>query len=395
MLRKLQHKYTTTIHALYFTQKINQIFLYSTTTTKLTDESKNSFSNYLVNSLGFTQKQASLTCTKLRTQKVNNRLKFSNNANSVINFLKKHDFDDTHVKKFVSLYPKLLFAKVDKTIKPKFKLLKDEGFSKSDIIRVILKNPGLLHTGSESCLLPVIQALREIMGSNGCVVDVIAKILWREFGYVFKNLLPNVALLRNRGIPIEVIRKQLLWQPATLLKKPENFECIVSRVENKLGISCQSSRYMYGIHLLSGYSEESIESKCRLFESFGWTRPDIEAVLVKNTCCFSLSDARMKKKLDFLMNELRLEPAQLISHSALLTCSLEKRIMPRHNVLLILNEKHLVKKIPCFYTLLCMSESRFLKMFVLPFKEVHDVYAQHTGCDLKKLIQQQAEATVS
>ncbi|XP_074311916.1 uncharacterized protein LOC141647574 [Silene latifolia] len=341
-----QRKYI--VHGFHFTQNFQHLLLYSTATSKATTKS---LSNYLINSLGFSDKEALVTCTKFPVQKVND-FKFYDNAISVIHFLEQHGFDDTHLKKSICSYPILLCAKVDKTLKPKIKLLQDQGFSGSEISRVISVYPRILHAGLESRILPAIQVLRQIMGTDFDVVSVITKFQWYDVGYVVKNLLPNVDLLKKRGTPIEVIRKQLLWKPGTFLKKPDAFEDLV----NKLGFARGSSRYMYGITLLSGYTEATIDSKCRLFKSFGWDMADIATVLVKNTCFVMLSDEKIKNKLEFLMNELRLEPAYLISHSALLTCSLEKRLMPRHKVLQILKDKQLIAKTFSFYSAICMSD---------------------------------------
>ncbi|KAH9615658.1 hypothetical protein KSS87_013497, partial [Heliosperma pusillum] len=40
-----------------------------------------------------------------------------------------------------------------------------------------------------------------------------------------------------------------------------------------------------------------------------------------------------------------------------------------------------------FYGAITISEPSFLKRFVLPFKEVHEVYAKYTGCSLNMLSQ--------
>lgn len=69
----------------------------------------------------------------------------------------------------------------------------------------------------------------------------------------------------------------------------------------------------------------------------------------------------------------------LVSHCALLNYSLEKRIMPRNKILLALKEKGLIKMDYCLYSSLLLNETQFLKRFVLPFEEIHEIYAKHTG----------------
>ncbi|KAH9626019.1 hypothetical protein KSS87_012233, partial [Heliosperma pusillum] len=73
-----------------------------------------------VNSLGFSLQQALDTSTKLPSNNANSFKSFDN-ANSVV----------------VSFYPRILASNVDKTLKPKFKILQDQGFSGSDLVSVI------------------------------------------------------------------------------------------------------------------------------------------------------------------------------------------------------------------------------------------------------------------
>ena len=82
------------------------------------------------------------------------------------------------------------------------------------------------------------------------------------------------------------------------------------------------------------------------------------------------------------MKELGYKP-EYLTRKLLLTCSLEKRTVPRHKVLVVLNEKGLVT-----YPLdkaICLKELEFVKKFVLPFKEVHEVYCKHVVLSLEML----------
>ena len=58
---------------------------------------------------------------------------------------------------------------------------------------------------------------------------------------------------------------------------------------------------------------------------------------------------------------------------------------------LFLKEKCILEKNPSLNTAIRMTEYRFLKMFVLPFKEIHELYAQLAGCDMKMLTQESSE----
>ncbi|KAH9609277.1 hypothetical protein KSS87_003516 [Heliosperma pusillum] len=57
-------------HGFHFTQNLQHLLLSSTaTSSKSTEVTTTSLSNYLVNSLGFSHKEALFTCSKFPTQK--------------------------------------------------------------------------------------------------------------------------------------------------------------------------------------------------------------------------------------------------------------------------------------------------------------------------------------
>uniref|UniRef100_A0A803MHY7 Uncharacterized protein n=1 Tax=Chenopodium quinoa TaxID=63459 RepID=A0A803MHY7_CHEQI len=223
------------------------------------------------------------------------------------------------------------------------------------------------------------------MGCEHLVIRILTKPRRLRLSRVPRMLAPNVALLRSYGITIESIRKYLLTDVSPFLRNIDFFEDAVNKVEEKLGISRHSPQFFSGVYLLTHITEKTIESKRKVFRSFGWTESDIATLSSSSPILLALSGATIKKKLDFLMNELGYEPSYLSKRCNLLTCSLEKRILPRHKTLIVLKEKGFIKMDYLLESSLSMAESRFLKKFVLPFKEVHGVYSQHAGISLELL----------
>ncbi|KAL9238945.1 hypothetical protein vseg_013310 [Gypsophila vaccaria] len=375
---------------LQFLHGFQRFYLHSTAISK--SNSIDCCSNYLVSSLGFPHQQALSISAKLSNQcRRLNDLNISLNADLVVRFFEKHGFDDTRIRKMVSLNPRLLYSKVDKTLKPKFDFFMNEGFSRDDVIRVISANSNILMMSLDSSIAPALQIFRTVMTCDADVVNVLKNLKVWSFGAIAHHLLANVELLSGYGVPMELIRKHLLQKPLTFLRKPDIFKKIVCRVESRFGISKESPLFMYGIHLVSSFSEENIEAKFQMFKSFGWKQSDVETFIMKNASCFTISEAHIKKKMEFLMNEMGFDPAYLIAHTSLLTCSLDKRVVPRHKVLLVLKEKGLMKKIPVLVRVVQMSEPTFVNRFVLPFEEVHEVYAKHIGCSMKMLTKKTIE----
>ncbi|KMT00360.1 hypothetical protein BVRB_9g216690 [Beta vulgaris subsp. vulgaris] len=372
--------YNNGVKPLKFIDSIHHFIFYSTST--LTSIELNPyFENYLVENLGFSKHIARSTSTKfnqvLRSQgtKQVSRSKFVANAESVLAFLRQNGLNNSHIRIVVSSLPNILLSKVEKTLKPKVDYILNFGFSKSDFAQVVSVNPYALLNAQ---FFRAIEALKDVMGCDNDVITIMKKSSWNTTSSLSYNLIPNVALLRNYGISIELIRGRLLMHPQPFLRKTVIFKDLLVRVE-KLGIPRDSSRFLYGLHVLSGISEGNIESKIKMFESFGWMRSDVIDLIRSNPFCLALSEARIKKSLEFLMNDLGYEPAYIVSHNAMLNYSLEKRIVPRNRVLLALKEKGLIKMDHTLYTTLVLSELRFLKKYVLPFEEVHEIYAKHAG----------------
>ncbi|XP_074308325.1 transcription termination factor MTERF15, mitochondrial-like [Silene latifolia] len=177
-------------------------------------------------------------------------------------------------------------------------------------------------------------------------------------------------------------RNGILRYPVYYLKNTEIFQNIVVRIEEELGIPQNSGMFLYGMRVLCGSSKKSIELKYQLFKTFGWTEYDISELLRRNPIIFLICEEKIRKKLDFLMTELGYKPHFLATHSPLLSLSLEKRLAPRHHVLLVLKEKGLLDY--NFYTAAIKTEKQFLKILIEPFKKdapgLLELYQSNKGC---------------
>ncbi|XP_021766745.1 transcription termination factor MTEF1, chloroplastic-like [Chenopodium quinoa] len=380
--------------ALNFIHGFRHILLYSTSTSSsssISTEVNSDFAIYLVDFLGFSKQQALSTSTKLAQNRLRQGRKkvsefyFVENANSVITFFKQIGLEQSHIRNAVISQPQILLCNVDKNLIPKTQVLRNLGFSVSDFSELLRLNPSIYFMGLHSNIVPAIQALREIMGCERLVIRFLKKkCRWRPSS-VPNLLVPNINLLRSYGISIESIRKFLVRSPSPFFRRIEVLENAVIKVEEKLGISRLSPQFFSGVYLLTCNSEKTIESRQKVFRSFGWTESDVATLSSSIPSLLALSEATIKKKLDFFMNKLGYEPSFLSKRWNLLSYSLEKRILPRHKTLIVLKEKGFIKMDYLLESSVSMTESRFLKKFVLPFKEVHGVYSQHAGISLELL----------
>ncbi|XP_021723250.1 uncharacterized protein LOC110690689 isoform X1 [Chenopodium quinoa] len=372
---------------------------YSTSCSSSTEANpSSSLTNYLVEVLGFSSQQSLSTSTKLaqrpKSAKATNvstdLCNKASNANLITNFFKQNGFDESQIRKIILVQPRILLSNVDKTLKPKFEFLRGIGISGSVLSRIIALNPTLLCMR----LNPVIQTLRQVLGSdeNVCKALSSSSIYCRRgtLGTYHKHLLSNAELLKNYGIPYNIIQKHVMQDPESFVVSPLLFKDDLIKAEQKFRISRDSTMFLYVVRILRRLSEKNIESKFQVYKSFGWTQSDFFELIRRIPSCLGYSEAMTKMKLSFFMCELGYQPAYLMSRSAFMTCSLEKRVKPRHQVVLVLKEKGLIKKNYCFYSIIWMNELKFVNNLVLPYVEVHEIYANHVGVNAKLLTQGKA-----
>uniref|UniRef100_A0A0A9E1J9 Uncharacterized protein n=1 Tax=Arundo donax TaxID=35708 RepID=A0A0A9E1J9_ARUDO len=73
-----------------------------------------------------------------------------------------------------------------------------------------------------------------------------------------------------------------------------------------------------------------------------------------------LSEEQLRRKIEFFVTKVDLEPENILKRPILLTYSLEKRLVPRHCVAKVLEAKGLMKKGAGFCTVVAHGEDDFL-----------------------------------
>ncbi|CAK9184922.1 unnamed protein product [Ilex paraguariensis] len=330
--------------------------------------------DYLIDSLGFSREEAISASTKVT------HLKSPKNPDLVLNLLKQIGFDNTQIKNIVFSAPTLLSSDVDKTLKPKIRVLQDLGLSGSDLAKFIKGNRGLFNRGLDTHIIPSLDYLRRALRSDENVIRALKRSQWLLTCNTLKKMPPNVLLLRKCGLSIEKIEKFIINNPRYVLQKPEWLEEIVHRVEEELGIPRVSRMFLYGIDALASSSKSTLERKFGIFRSFGWSNSEISTMARNLPYCLSLSEAKIRNALNYFMKEIGYAPGYLASHPKLLMHSLEKRVVPRNEVLKILIEKKLNKSKQSLYAVVCLTESKFIEDYVLPYKnKMPDLYGAYNN----------------
>ncbi|CAN4116359.1 unnamed protein product [Withania somnifera] len=315
--------------------------------------------------------------------KAGKRVYPSKNPDLTVNFLKNTGFNNTQIKILVSKYPALLFFNVEKTLKPKLHCLTQLGLSGSHLIKILLRDWTFFQRRLDTSIKPLINHLKNVLGSDENVVKVIKKCSWLISYNIGGTVEANLNLLRSFGCSSDKIKNLVLLQPHILKYNTKKLEEMLHRVQKEVGISPDSAMFLHIVDVLTSLSQETVDKKFGIFKSFGWSDSHILTMLQKLPYCVRLSEVRIQTSLTFLMKEARYNSVCIASFPALLMYSLEKRLIPRYEMWKLVNEKNLIKSRHKFSTVITWSESKFRKSYVLPVKaelpDVYDLYIKRIG----------------
>ncbi|KAH9605470.1 hypothetical protein KSS87_000737 [Heliosperma pusillum] len=270
---------------------------------------------------------------------------------------------------------------------------RDLGISGSDLVSVISANPKLIHRRLE----PVLKDLKELLGTPDNLVAFFKKPrFYLGNASSLANLVSNVRLLeKDYGISTDTVRGHIVHNQVAFSRNSKLFTKILIDVEHKWGISPTSGMFLYGVSIFGRLSAKLIQSKIRLFKSFGWNQSHIMTIIKNNPMCLCISEARFTKSLEFLMNEMGYEPAFLACRLALFTYSLETRLLPRQRILVVLKEKGLISTVCALHNVAVLTESKFFNKFVKPFKDdIPDLYQNYVSSRDCKTLSGEKKVTI-
>ncbi|CAI9106516.1 OLC1v1005696C1 [Oldenlandia corymbosa var. corymbosa] len=356
------------------------VYRYSYCTAIQTAQSPNAaLVDFLVQSLGFSKETAVRSSNKVSRAKP-----FDDKPEKVVNYLENLGVSKTQIRKIVSADPRLLFYDVDKTLEPKVSFFRELGFSGSDLGRFI--SVGSLTLGLDSCIKPRIDYFRKLLGGDEKVALALKRCYFL-LSFDPEMVEKNILLLRNFGITDKNIGGLITWNSTPFLgTTTQSLLERLLRVENDLGIPRHSPVFVQGVKLLSSCSQSNMEAKFRFLRCYGFSDEAIFKIIRLYPNCLSLSIDRWKRALDYFIKELGYDTEYLASHPKLIAYDLERRVKPRNEVLKILNERKSKRCALC--SALHISELKFLKDFVLPYKDqlpnMHEAY-------IKKVKKQEIE----
>lgn len=157
--------------------------------------------------------------------------------------------------------------------------------------------------------------------------------------------------------------------PEALLQNHSDFLDTVKEVE-EMGFDPKKTVFVLAVHVISGKGNRSIMDRCKeVYSRWGWSEDDIVVAFRKHPNCMILSERKIDSTMEYLVNEMGWPARRLARCPAILFFSLERRIIPRCEVVKVLVEKGLLKREFSLSTFLLPPEERFLDRFVVGYRD--------------------------
>ena len=335
-------------------------------------QEKHSFTvSYLINSCGLSSKSAILASQKVQ-------LGNPDRPDSVLSLLKAHGFTNTQIAKLVRTHPMLLLSDPGKTLLPKIEFfLSKVGVSSSDLTRILTLSPLLLVRSLENHLIPCYNFLKSVLVVDEKVITTLKRSQLSFLFDVTNNMVPNIALLREFGVPESAISFLVTNFPGTAFIKHAKFVKAVHEVK-EMGFDPLKLVFVLAIQVILKMKKPMWESKLEVYKRWGWSKDVALLAFRRYPNCVLLSEEKITKTMDFLVHKMGRPSADIAKNPSVLGLSLEKRIIPRCSVVQVLLAKDLIKNKFSSATLLLPSEKCFLEKFVIKFQanvpQLLDVY---------------------
>ncbi|OEL13534.1 hypothetical protein BAE44_0025447 [Dichanthelium oligosanthes] len=313
--------------------------------------------DYLVTTCGLTRAQA------LKASKRISHLKSPSKPDAVIAFLSDLGLPRSDIAVVVSMDPRFLCAKVEKTLAPRVAQLSDLGLSRPQIASLVP-----LALGSFRCK-SLGRNLAFWLSAFGGSFEVLAMALRVNRGLLSAHIervaKPNLALLQQLGLSARDFSK---FHPRVLNTSQNRIQDAVMCID-EIGLNRNSTLFRRALVMFTLLKQEHITKKFEALWMLGWSKDDARMAVRKMPCILGMSIARMVRNLKFLTRDVGLEIPYIAQRPVLIKCSLERRLLPRHCVLKDLKAKGLLNADVDFYNTVTYTDKKFIDKFVLPYKE--------------------------
>lgn len=239
-------------------------------------------------------------------------------------------------------------------------------------------------------LKPCILYIKKVLKSDGKnrtdekVNDDLLRILMRCSGIVGcrSRLEANITYLESCGVVGSQLSNLLVTRTRIFVKDKEGLSQLVSRAL-EMDFTMGSRMLAHGIRSLSDLPVQSLNGKFEVFLVFGFSKDELASMFRKSPLTFGHSEATLKRKIEFFLNNLNVKKSVLVRYPVLLSYSTEKRVTPRYKVLHILKSMKVLSKDSSLYRAMCLSDRQFMDEYIFRYEnDAEDLLLVYNGLTL-------------
>lgn len=289
-------------------------------------------------------------------------LRTTKNAHAVVALLRDTlGMPPASVARLVSAYPAVL-SSVTLGAKLNF-YLRELGLSSAELRRFLLASPHrFLLAGIETRLRPNLSLLKDLLGTEENVLAAVKQSMELIYDNLEIVLLPKLQVLREHGVTEEVLVKLLTTHPRALVHRSTRFDEGLTAMKD-LGVSPKSGAFPYAFGVFARMYQSKWDRRVENYVSLGWTEEQVRRAFVRHPYFMTVSEDKVKKRMQFIAEKLGWNPDVLSSYPTILSFSHEKRVLPRYRVLHILGSRGVIKK-GIRMSHLTMPEKKFKERYV-------------------------------
>lgn len=318
---------------------------------------------YLITSCGLSLQSARSVSKKFQIDEQNLQKPLS-----VIQLLKSHDFKDAHIAKMIEKRPRLLHCSTQDNLKPKFDFFIKNGFVGRLLPELLVSDPVILTRNLGSRIKPCFKLLKSFVQNREGVVALLKRApFFLSYGSMDSMQL-NIDLLVKEGVAADRIAKLLIWQPRSILYKPDRIVYALNALKN-LGLQPGDKPFVQALSVRIQSNDTAWKKKLEVIKSLGWSEEEVLRSFKRHPPLFGYSEKKIRTAMDFFIDTMKLERQSIINSPNFLGMSIDKRIRPRYNVIKVLESKELIKRDKKISTLLSLSEKNFLAKYVIKYAD--------------------------
>jgi mTERF domain-containing protein len=218
---------------------------------------------------------------------------------------------------------------------PKFQFFLSKGASNSDIVNLVSKNPRILSPSLKNHIVPTYELVYRILKSHE---ETITSVIINSIFHGDNHVPSNIGLLIENGVSDSNIAKLLRNWGHTL--RTRDMLKLVEELKD-LGFHPSQTTFAIALHAKTFVIKNLWKKKVDTFKKWGWSDEDVVNAFKKQPYCMLVSIDKINLLMSFWVDLLGWDPLVLAKGPSLFLLSLEKRIIPRAEVVQFLLKKGL------------------------------------------------------